>query len=526
MATLKHPPPTPLSAFISVKKSFLSQRRLLWLSLRGAVLTAQEEEEGTSTLWSLCLIDTLVKGKDKGRSIVVIAQKSISVRLFFNNDNDYGTWLDTLARASTWKLQNFYDLEEEIGQGQFARVKKGYEKLTREPVAVKIVRKRHQNVRVLDFVEREYEIMKVLDHPNIIKTFDVFDEPDRLYIVLEYMPGGQLFDVIQHENRFTEKHACQVMRDVLLGLQYLHANNIVHRDIKPENILCKTKQFPLEVKIADFGLANFIDSETATSGTEHIGTPLYIAPEIVLQQKHSSPVDLWACGVLMYIMLSGRFPFIADSPQLVMKKVVKGIYSFPNQTWRFVSIDAKMLIRGLLKVDQEERFSADECLKHRWLIRADRLSEHNLTENIVSFRNSTSGRFSGKLAGSGLSIHSSSKSFTCIYFDDEESNRNSGNASQPGRSLLRDRGSVSFLTRAEADMEDIQKSSLSNSPLYRAEVNSDGEDSVNILTLQDGSFSNLQGGLLTPETSPTRVRPPAKNRKGRTRRELFRSMGF
>jgi serine/threonine protein kinase len=175
-------------------------------------------------------------------------------------------------------LEDFYILGKVIGKGSYGEVFLGTDKITQDTCAVKIIRKNPSNRKQKKFIERERAIMTAVDHPNIVRTFDVFEGPSKLAIVSEYMGGGELFDIIIASQYFTEDKARLIMKQILSGVQYLHQNNIVHRDIKPENVLVAAgKAWPLQVKLTDFGLSNFLAGDGIDSNAallSHVGSEL------------------------------------------------------------------------------------------------------------------------------------------------------------------------------------------------------------------------------------------------------------
>eukprot|EP00184_Porphyridium_aerugineum_P005703 CAMPEP_0184698660 /NCGR_PEP_ID=MMETSP0313-20130426/5197_1 /TAXON_ID=2792 /ORGANISM="Porphyridium aerugineum, Strain SAG 1380-2" /LENGTH=597 /DNA_ID=CAMNT_0027157629 /DNA_START=47 /DNA_END=1840 /DNA_ORIENTATION=+ len=306
--------------------------------------------------------------------------KKMRVRLSTWDSDIYVKWMKELQYASQWKVIRYYDLNEKIGEGLFATVFKSTCKKDRMTVAIKKIAKTHSNPKILLYVDREEQMMRVLNHKNIVRTLDVFDDPTHLYIVLEYMPGGMLFKVIAREKHFSEVQASSVMRQVGEGLYYLHERGIVHRDLKPDNMLCDRDTFPLTVKLADFGLANFVEDEFNAENnqddqmTSMVGTPFYVAPEMVMKQKYGPPVDMWACGVLLYVMLSGRFPFLGFDQKEVLSKIKKAEFSFPAVDWKDISEGAKSVVMRLLSKDPNIRMTAKELLQHRWITQGEDLS--------------------------------------------------------------------------------------------------------------------------------------------------------
>uniref|UniRef100_A0A7S1TNU6 Non-specific serine/threonine protein kinase n=1 Tax=Erythrolobus australicus TaxID=1077150 RepID=A0A7S1TNU6_9RHOD len=289
-----------------------------------------------------------------------------SVTLYASQPEHAKDWLRVLEVA-TQKCEDYYDLGKELGKGSFARVVVGTDKKTGEKFAVKILEKSSDPkkfARQKEIYMREMKIMAKSDHPNVVRLFDIFDTPQRLFLVMEYMEGGELFDIIAEEKQFSEEKAAQVMREVLNGVQYLHEAGVVHRDIKPENILCVNKSWPLKVKLVDFGLANMVESEE-TLLKSLVGTCVYRAPEMVRKQGHGPKVDLWACGVILYVMMFGMFPFFGLNDQEYLAEIDQGLI-FPNDMRDDVSKHAKDLMHALLDVDPDRRFSAVDALRHPW----------------------------------------------------------------------------------------------------------------------------------------------------------------
>lgn len=254
--------------------------------------------------------------------------------------------------------------------GSFAEVRIGYDKSTGLQVAIKVMKKNKRDTELMRSVECEMNfISKNIDHQHIVATYDVFDTRDNLFIVMEYMPGGMLYDILANEGYFTEKNAASVMRDLLLAVQCLHHNDIVHRDIKPENVLALNKTWPLKVKLADFGLADFVlensFGEKSTCGM--YGTPFFVAPEVIRAETYTPAVDIWSLGVLSYNMLSGKLPFDGNNIKEVLRRVRSGRYSFPDSEWADISSEAKDFISGLLELDPKKRLTASEALQHVWL---------------------------------------------------------------------------------------------------------------------------------------------------------------
>ncbi|KAI0565303.1 Calcium-dependent protein kinase [Gracilaria domingensis] len=280
------------------------------------------------------------------------------------------------------RIDNFYELGHVLGEGSFATVRMACDVESRQQFAIKIIHKDMYKQEELQWLMREVKIMMNVQHANIVDTYDIFDSRDQLHLVIEYMAGGELFDIIADQGHLSEQSASIVMRDIIKGIEYLHDIGVVHCDIKPENILCKSKQWPYNVKLCDFGLANFFDKHNNNSMTETIGTPGYVAPEVVRRQPYGPPVDMWACGVVLYVMLSGRMPFYGRDDIQCLRRTANGEYSFPQREWEDVSEDAKSLVRSLLQIRPELRLTAKAALQHRWLARPETLNTVPLQNDL------------------------------------------------------------------------------------------------------------------------------------------------
>eukprot|EP00922_Rhytidocystis_sp_ex-Travisia-forbesii_P049193 GHVS01073262.1.p1 GENE.GHVS01073262.1~~GHVS01073262.1.p1 ORF type:complete len:640 (-),score=81.16 GHVS01073262.1:387-2306(-) len=260
-------------------------------------------------------------------------------------------------------LTDYYDVEQKkLGQGTYGSVCRAINKSTKSVKAVKTIAK--SKVKNVERFRQEIAIMKSLDHPNILKLHETFEDHKNIYLVLELCKGGELFDRIIDEGYFSEMSAGVLMRHILSALYYCHEHNIVHRDLKPENFLFldKTKDSPL--KIIDFGLAARCDDKTIL--TTKAGTPYYVAPQ-VLQGKYTNKCDLWSAGVIMYILLCGYPPFHGENDAEILQKVKAGKYSFNEADWKNVSMEAKDLMRHLLVYNPDERYTAEQALGHPWI---------------------------------------------------------------------------------------------------------------------------------------------------------------
>jgi len=270
-----------------------------------------------------------------------------------------------VRKVSSEDIKAMYAMEEQLGQGSFAVVKKAIRKSDNRVFAIKIVDKRKLNPEELSVIHDEVMIMYKIDHRNCVRLYEIFETSKKLYMVLDYLQGGELFDHIVARGSYSEKEASVIVRDVASALQYLHGIGIVHRDLKPENLLYTDKTPDAIIKITDFGLAKFkADRAAMTTGC---GTPGYVAPEVLRQQPYLAPVDMWSLGVITYILLCGFPPFYDDDTRQLYAKIKKGSFTFPAEYWGSISKEAKHLITGLLTVDPMRRLTPQQVLDHPWI---------------------------------------------------------------------------------------------------------------------------------------------------------------
>ncbi|XP_029043611.1 death-associated protein kinase 1-like isoform X2 [Osmia bicornis bicornis] len=290
----------------------------------------------------------------------------------------YSPEWDTLMEVHHEPIEKNYKLLEEIGKGQFAIVRKCMEIKTGELYAAKIMRKRRvaRGVAAAD-IAREAGLLARLRHPNIVSLHKVVDTGTTVVLLLELISGGELF----HWVPSGELEAAHVVRQVLMALNHLHSHQVAHLDIKPENILLSTPPPMPSIKLIDLGL-----SHRLIPGSEHralFGTPEFVAPEIVNYEPLSLGTDLWAVGVLTYILLSGASPFLGEDKQETYANVAACQYQFDNEYFSTVSEIAKDFIRSLLIKDPKERGTAESCLKHPWILTESEASQ-GLGEAMIS----------------------------------------------------------------------------------------------------------------------------------------------
>eukprot|EP01053_Blabericola_migrator_P002701 Blabericola_migrator_1__2700@NODE_1768_length_3821_cov_86_086841_g734_i3_p1_GENE_NODE_1768_length_3821_cov_86_086841_g734_i3NODE_1768_length_3821_cov_86_086841_g734_i3_p1_ORF_typecomplete_len607_score87_73Pkinase/PF00069_25/5_6e78Pkinase_Tyr/PF07714_17/2_3e43EFhand_7/PF13499_6/5_7e12EFhand_7/PF13499_6/3_1e16EFhand_8/PF13833_6/1_1e02EFhand_8/PF13833_6/4_1e06EFhand_8/PF13833_6/2_1e05EFhand_8/PF13833_6/3_3e09EFhand_11/PF08976_11/2_6e05EFhand_11/PF08976_11/4_3e11EFhand_1/PF00036_32/4_2e03EFhand_1/PF len=260
-------------------------------------------------------------------------------------------------------LSDLYDVQgSDLGKGSYGSVAKATDRRSGALRAVKTVFKpKIENVTRL---KREILIMKALDHPNIIRLFEVYEDEKHLYLIMELCSGGELFDRIIKSGHLSERYAATIMRQVFSAIAYCHSLNIMHRDLKPENLLFADPSPISPLKVIDWGFAAQCAKNHRFSSV--VGTPYYVAPE-VLYGNYNKLCDLWSAGVILYILLSGYPPFHGKDNREILEKVKTGSYNFDTRAWRRVSDYAKDLVRRLLTYDPRRRLTAQEALQHPWI---------------------------------------------------------------------------------------------------------------------------------------------------------------
>ncbi|KAL7293565.1 hypothetical protein TKK_0013004 [Trichogramma kaykai] len=276
------------------------------------------------------------------------------------------------------ELRGKYAVSRTLGAGACGEVKLCFSKsgLAGKKYAMKMISKArisitgHKNpLNDEKHIMNEVAICKSLKHPCIIKVEEFFDSPSMVYIILELMEGGELLERIKKANGLSEENSKFIFYQVVLAVNYLHEHGITHRDLKPDNILLASHEEETIVKVSDFGLSKFVDSQTMMK--TFCGTPMYVAPEILLtggRGSYTSQVDVWSLGVILYCCLSGLTPFkVNDKANTLSDQIVKGLYKFHFSKFFDVSANAKDLIKRMMTVDPKKRITIKEVLRHPWM---------------------------------------------------------------------------------------------------------------------------------------------------------------
>jgi len=290
-------------------------------------------------------------------------------RIYYcKSEKEYNEWIEKLKIATGYtNLLEIYDVKNKLGSGKFGLVKLGIHKKTGQKVAIKIMKKSTMDSSDLELVRTEIEILKICQHPNIIRLYNVFENADYLYIIMEYCYGGDLFSYLENRHfRLTEKRASTIIHQMATAVYYMHSFGVVHRDLKPENVLMTSTDEDSDIRILDFGLSKILGPYEKCD--EPYGTLTYCAPEIIVDEPYSKPVDLWSLGVMTYLMVSGKLPFNSEDENEIARQVV---YDEPNYTrnpiWKTISPECLDFIKRLLEKDQNKRMTIKEVLEHKWI---------------------------------------------------------------------------------------------------------------------------------------------------------------
>jgi len=287
--------------------------------------------------------------------------------------------------SSGKQFKKVYKLTQQLNSGSCGTVFRAMHRESRDVVAVKAIQRSKISASDDLSIMNEIFIMCLLDHPQIIKVIDFFEEPDWYLIVMELMAGGDLFDKIANRPCYNENDARKVCEKILKALNHCHLNNVAHLDLKTKNLLLATADDDMNVKIGDFGFAKRITGRKCL--TEKRGTPYYIAPEIVKSKPFDERADMWSIGVIIYLLLSGRLPFMSHHVDTLFRKIKKGDYELPTKYWENVSEQAKEIVRNLLVTDPDKRWTAQQALESEWFsIPSNSLTLHDLHESSVRLR--------------------------------------------------------------------------------------------------------------------------------------------
>ncbi|XP_057214825.1 calcium/calmodulin-dependent protein kinase (CaM kinase) II gamma 1 isoform X12 [Triplophysa rosa] len=268
--------------------------------------------------------------------------------------------------VTSTRFTDEYQLYEELGKGAFSVVRRCVKKSTGQEYAAKIINTKKLSARDHQKLEREARICRLLKHPNIVRLHDSISEEGFHYLVFDLVTGGELFEDIVAREYYSEADASQCINQILESVNHIHQHDIVHRDLKPENLLLASKMKGAAVKLADFGLAIEVQGDQQ-AWFGFAGTPGYLSPEVLRKDPYGKPVDIWACGVILYILLVGYPPFWDEDQHKLYQQIKAGAYDFPSPEWDTVTPEAKNLINQMLTINPAKRITSEQALKHPWV---------------------------------------------------------------------------------------------------------------------------------------------------------------
>ncbi|XP_066964809.1 calcium/calmodulin-dependent protein kinase type II alpha chain isoform X5 [Macrobrachium rosenbergii] len=388
------------------------------------------------------------------------------------------------------RFSDGYELKEELGKGAFSVVRRCVQKTTGLEFAAKIINTKKLSARDFQKLEREARICRKLQHPNIVRLHDSIQEESFHYLVFDLVTGGELFEDIVAREFYSEADASHCIQQILESVNHCHHNNIVHRDLKPENLLLASKAKGAAVKLADFGLAIEVQGDQQ-AWFGFAGTPGYLSPEVLKKEPYGKPVDIWACGVILYILLVGYPPFWDEDQHRLYAQIKAGAYDYPSPEWDTVTPEAKNLINSMLTVNPAKRITAAEALKHPWICQRERVaSVVHRQETVDCLRKFNARR---KLKGAILTTMLATRNFSSKY-------------EAQGRSIITKKGDGSQVkestdsstTIEEEDVKDKSKSQVDRSTTVIARDVEGGEDkSKTTAASVVGAMAGLKNSLLS-----------------------------
>lgn len=305
--------------------------------------------------------------------VIIFSSKS---RNYYTTDREQAvSWINRLRKAIGYEsFFDYYEIIDDIGEGKFGVVKLGVHKNTKLRVAIKTIKKENLKTKQdQELVKSEIDIMKLCRHPNIVSLLDHFENSEYIFIVMEYIQGGDLTKYVQKyyggksNKTLPEKRVAELMKQLASGLEYLHNYGIIHRDLKPDNLMMTERTINGEVKIMDFGLSKMMHHDEKVA--DGFGTLSFVAPEVLIRKPYNKQVDVWSLGVIIFNLISGDLPFDdpSDNEEIIARKVVYSDIDFKNKVWEKVSREIKQVITECLIKDPEKRISISKFLQHPWL---------------------------------------------------------------------------------------------------------------------------------------------------------------
>uniref|UniRef100_A0A8C9DRI3 calcium/calmodulin-dependent protein kinase n=1 Tax=Prolemur simus TaxID=1328070 RepID=A0A8C9DRI3_PROSS len=294
-----------------------------------------------------------------------------------------------------------YQLYEDIGKGAFSVVRRCVKLCTGHEYAAKIINTKKLSARDHQKLEREARICRLLKHSNIVRLHDSISEEGFHYLVFDLVTGGELFEDIVAREYYSEADASHCIQQILEAVLHCHQMGVVHRDLKPENLLLASKCKGAAVKLADFGLAIEVQGDQQ-AWFGFAGTPGYLSPEVLRKEAYGKPVDIWACGVILYILLVGYPPFWDEDQHKLYQQIKAGAYDFPSPEWDTVTPEAKNLINQMLTINPAKRITAHEALKHPWVCQRSTVASMMHRQETVECLKKFNAR--RKLKGSGVPL--------------------------------------------------------------------------------------------------------------------------
>ena len=322
----------------------------------------------------------LVKLGDKQFYCFTIIFPTKSRKYYLSNESEYHNWVNTIRKIVGYSnLNEIYEIRQVLGKGKFGLVKLGIHRGNGRKVAIKIINKKLVTAIDVQQVKTEIDILKIAKHPNIIQLYDVLENENYIYIIMEYCAGGDLFSYIEKRGfRLPETRAAEIIHKLSTAVFFLHEYGVVHRDLKPENILMTDNSPNADIRLVDFGLGKIIGPGEMC--TDPFGTFSYVAPEVLKERPYSFKVDLFAIGIIAYLLVAGFLPFDHEtSEKEIARQTVYEPTPFPTSVWKNISNEARAFVDNLLQKNPEKRMGIQEVLQHKWL------QKYNSKE-IISFK--------------------------------------------------------------------------------------------------------------------------------------------